>query len=182
MGNRDLYPAEPDNEAILDYAPGSAERASIEGRLESMWSETPEIPCIVDGKEIFTGNIREQRCPHDHSRVLARWHRATPEVVKMAVDAANNSSTIGPLRNASSPCSEIARKVAASSGWRIMLPTGRALPSSSSRRRRHKGSSIKLFAAADKPRFSRAEIGKPSLAKRIAGANNRAHGNLPHSR
>ncbi len=91
MGNRDLYPAEPDNEAILDYAPGSAERASIEGRLESMWSETPEIPCIVDGKEIFTGNIREQRCPHDHSRVLARWHGATPEVVKMAVDAANKA-------------------------------------------------------------------------------------------
>ena len=91
MGNQIFCPAAPDNEPILDYAPGSSERASIEGRLESMWNDVPEIPCIVGGKEVFTGNIREQRCPHDHSRVLARWHGATPEVVKSAVDAANEA-------------------------------------------------------------------------------------------
>ena len=91
MGNQIFCPGEPENEPVLDYAPGSAERVAIEARLDSMWNEVPEIPCIVGGKEIFTGNIRQQHCPHDHSKVLARWHAATPEVVKMAVDAANEA-------------------------------------------------------------------------------------------
>ncbi|MGE4619074.1 MAG: L-glutamate gamma-semialdehyde dehydrogenase [Planctomycetota bacterium] len=93
MGNQIFRPGVPENEPILDYAPGSPERASLETRLDSMWSETPEIPCIVGGKEIFTGNIHEQRCPHDHSKVVARWHAATPEVVQQAISSANEAWT-----------------------------------------------------------------------------------------
>lgn len=91
MGNQIFCPGEPQNEPIFDYAPGSAERTSIEARLDSMWNDVPEIPCIVNGEEIYTGDIREQRCPHDHSKVVARWHAATPAVVKQATSAANNA-------------------------------------------------------------------------------------------
>ncbi|HCW44504.1 MAG: L-glutamate gamma-semialdehyde dehydrogenase [Planctomycetia bacterium] len=91
MENYTFNPGIPENEPILNYAPGSAERVSLEARLASMASETPEIPCIVGGQPIFTGEIREQRCPHDHSLVLARWHCATPEVVQKAVDSAESA-------------------------------------------------------------------------------------------
>ncbi|MEC9476270.1 MAG: L-glutamate gamma-semialdehyde dehydrogenase [Planctomycetota bacterium] len=105
MGNQIFCPGEPQNEPIFDYTPGSPERASIEARLESMWNDIPEIPCIVNGEEIFTGDIREQRCPHDHSKVVARWHAATPSVVEQAASAANNawndwSSTTQQVRSA----------------------------------------------------------------------------------
>lgn len=91
MGNQIFCPGVPGNEPIQDYAPGSKERTSIEGRLDTMANEIPEIPCVVAGKEIFTGVIREQKCPHDHSKVVARWHGATPEVVQQAIDAANDA-------------------------------------------------------------------------------------------
>ncbi len=105
MENQTFTPGIPENEPILGFASGSPERASLEMRLDSMASEIPEIPCIVGGEPIFTGDIREQRCPHDHSKVLARWHAATPEVVQKAADAASRawnewSSTSQQLRSA----------------------------------------------------------------------------------
>ena len=47
MENQIFNPGTPDNEPILDYAPGSPERSSLEARLDSMATEVPEIPCIV---------------------------------------------------------------------------------------------------------------------------------------
>ena len=88
MENQIFSPGTTDNEQILDYAPGSAERTSLEARLDSMAGEIPEIPCIVGGEAVFTGEIREQFSPHDRNHVIARWHCATPEVVQQAVEAA----------------------------------------------------------------------------------------------
>jgi 1-pyrroline-5-carboxylate dehydrogenase len=56
-----------------------------------MAAETIEIPLIVGGKEIRTGKIEEHRCPHDHSKVLARFHMATPEVIGQAVEASQKA-------------------------------------------------------------------------------------------
>ena len=47
-----------------------------------------EIPVIVGGREIRTGKMAEVRAPHDHEKVLARYHEATPELVGQAVAAA----------------------------------------------------------------------------------------------
>ncbi len=75
---------EPKNEPIRMYAPGSAETASLQARLAEMSAETLEIPCIVGGEEIFTGEVRTTTAPHDHSNEICRWHAATPEVLAKA--------------------------------------------------------------------------------------------------
>jgi 1-pyrroline-5-carboxylate dehydrogenase len=81
----------PRNEPIRGYLPGSPEKASLKARLKAMASETIEIPLIVGGKEVRTGQLAEHRCPHDHQRVLARYHTATPEVVAEAVRASQEA-------------------------------------------------------------------------------------------
>ncbi|MBC7894966.1 MAG: L-glutamate gamma-semialdehyde dehydrogenase [Cytophagaceae bacterium] len=78
----------PYNEIIRSYAPGSPERASLKARLDSMAKERIEIPIIIGGKEYRTGELGHSVMPHDHQHVLADYHKAKPEHVKMAVDAA----------------------------------------------------------------------------------------------
>ena len=44
------------NEPISEYAPGSVERANLKSKLAEMESDFYEIPIIIGGKEIHTGN------------------------------------------------------------------------------------------------------------------------------
>ncbi len=78
----------PFNEPIKDYAPGSPERASLEAEIARQSSEVIEIPCVIGGERIFSGNVWELTMPCDHSHVLARVHMAGEEHVNAAVDAA----------------------------------------------------------------------------------------------
>jgi 1-pyrroline-5-carboxylate dehydrogenase len=78
----------PVNEPIRAYAPGSAERASLKARLDAMAGERIDIPIVVGGEEVRTGETATAVMPHDHGHVLATWHKATPELVHKAVDAA----------------------------------------------------------------------------------------------
>jgi len=78
----------PANEPVLGYAPGSPERGRITKTLQQLSAETIEIPLVIGGREVTTGKLGECRCPHDHSRLLARYHQAGPEQVEQAVAAA----------------------------------------------------------------------------------------------
>lgn len=78
----------PINEPIYSYAPGDPRRASLQSRLESMSKEKLEIPCIIGGKEVHTGNKRTVVMPHDHGHVLAEFHLAGPEELAAAAQAA----------------------------------------------------------------------------------------------
>jgi len=78
----------PANEPVLSYAPGTSERDALEKELKRLGSGVEEIPLIIGGKEVKTGDIGEVVCPHDHGHVLARYHKAGPEHVEMAVEAA----------------------------------------------------------------------------------------------
>ena len=64
----------PANEPILGYAPGSAERATLYAELDRQMGEVVEIPCIINGKEVFTGTTTTQVIPHKHGHVLANVH------------------------------------------------------------------------------------------------------------
>ena len=77
----------PVNEPVKSYAPGSAERASLKARLKSMAAERVDIPLIIGGKEIRTGDLAQSVMPHNHRHVLADWHRAEPKHVEKAVAA-----------------------------------------------------------------------------------------------
>ncbi len=78
----------PINEPIRSYAPGSPERASLKARLDSMASERIEIPIIIGGKEFRTGELGHAVMPHLHTHVLADYHKAKAEHVRLAVDTA----------------------------------------------------------------------------------------------
>src|SRR4051794_3874590 len=62
---------EPINEPINSYAPGTPQRAELKARLKSMAAEKIEIPVIIGGREIRTGNVHSVVMPHDHAHVLA---------------------------------------------------------------------------------------------------------------
>ena len=78
----------PVNDPIRTYAPGSPERASVKARLAAMAADPIDIPLVIGGKEIRTGSTGQSVMPHDHSHVLATYHKATPDLVQQAIDAA----------------------------------------------------------------------------------------------
>jgi len=78
----------PVNEPNLPYFPGSPERAALKARLASMAAERVDIPLIIGGCEIRTGQVEHAVMPHDHRHVLADWHKAEPQHVERAIAAA----------------------------------------------------------------------------------------------
>ena len=78
----------PDNEPVLGYLPGSAERVELETELERQSNTKIEIPLIIGGKKIFTGYTGKVVMPHNHSHTLAIYHKAGEKEIKMAIDAA----------------------------------------------------------------------------------------------
>src|SRR5688500_1825231 len=78
----------PQNDPNLTYAPGTPERAVIKKRLDAMASERIDIPLVIGGCEIRTGNTAQSVMPHKHAHVLADWHKAGAKEVRQAIDAA----------------------------------------------------------------------------------------------
>jgi 1-pyrroline-5-carboxylate dehydrogenase len=81
----------PVNEPVRTYAPGSPERQELKARLDAMAKEKVEIPVVVGGREIRTGNLGKIVMPHDHKHVLAEFHKARKEDVEAAVEAARKA-------------------------------------------------------------------------------------------
>ncbi len=78
----------PQNEPILGYLEGSTERILLDKELERQSRTVEDIPLIIGGKEIRTGNLGEIRMPHDHNKVIATYHKAGKAQVEMAISAA----------------------------------------------------------------------------------------------
>jgi 1-pyrroline-5-carboxylate dehydrogenase len=78
----------PRNEPVLSYAPGTPERSALKAALKTMAGETIEIPAIVGGREIRTGNLHDVVSPHEHRRVLARVHHVDAATIAEAIRAA----------------------------------------------------------------------------------------------
>ena len=78
----------PINEPVKTYAPGSSEKSSLKKALAQLSSEEWDIPLVIGGKEIRTGNTGKVVMPHDHHHVLATYHKAGEKEVQMAIDAA----------------------------------------------------------------------------------------------
>jgi len=77
----------PVNEPVRGYGPGAPEKASLKAKINEMLSEEIEIPLIIGGKEVRTGNTAKAVCPHDHSHVLGVYHKAGEAEVRQAIDA-----------------------------------------------------------------------------------------------
>ncbi len=79
------------NEPILNYAPGSPERLELVATLKKMKAEVIEIPLIIGGKEIYTGNTATNVMPHNHSHVLAKYHMAGPDEIALAIESSQKA-------------------------------------------------------------------------------------------
>ena len=77
----------PENEHVFDYAPGCKERKALNAELDNLSAGVMDIPLIIGGKEIRTGDTGKVVMPHDHGHILAQYHKAGEKEVKMAIDA-----------------------------------------------------------------------------------------------
>ena len=70
----------PVNEPILTYAPGTLERAELKTELEAQSTTVVDIPLVIGGKEIRTGNTSNVVMPHEHSPV-SYTHLTLPTIL-----------------------------------------------------------------------------------------------------
>lgn len=76
------------NEPVKSYAPGSPERAALKNKLNELNRGGLDLPMIIGGKEIRTGNLHDIRPPHNHRQLLGHYHQGDKSHVQMAIDAA----------------------------------------------------------------------------------------------
>jgi 1-pyrroline-5-carboxylate dehydrogenase len=88
MPNVFFNPPIPQNEPILSYTPGSPEKAALKKQIAGMKAQPVDIPIVIGGKEIRTGNTGDCTCPHDRRFSLGKYHKAGEEEVRAAIDAA----------------------------------------------------------------------------------------------
>jgi 1-pyrroline-5-carboxylate dehydrogenase len=81
----------PVNEPIKDYDPGSPEKASLQAKADELSSQVIDIPLVIGGEEIRTGNTTQCVMPHDHEHVLANFHQAGEKEVEMAINASQEA-------------------------------------------------------------------------------------------
>lgn len=81
----------PKNEPVKSFVSGSTEKASLKNQLRKMLAEEIEIPVIIGGQEIRTGQLADCRCPHDHNHLLGRYHKAGPDEIARAVAASKDA-------------------------------------------------------------------------------------------
>jgi 1-pyrroline-5-carboxylate dehydrogenase len=91
MSNAIFQVPTPQNELSLEYAPGTPERAELKTALLHMSSQQIEIPLIIGGKEVRTGNLGRAVMPHEHSHVLGTYHKAGAVEVHQAIAAAQEA-------------------------------------------------------------------------------------------
>ena len=57
-----------------------------------MSDERADIPLIIGGQEVHTGQLAQSVMPHNHRHVLAQWHRAGEDNIDQAVRAAQDAA------------------------------------------------------------------------------------------
>ncbi|BDZ58834.1 L-glutamate gamma-semialdehyde dehydrogenase [Barrientosiimonas endolithica] len=83
----------PINEPVLDYAPGSPERAALEVALVEIGSEQVDLPHTIGGKQVMGGGKSiKVRQPHAHKLVLGTMKNATVSDAESAVEAAKQAA------------------------------------------------------------------------------------------
>jgi len=81
------YPM-PVNEPVLNYAPGSPERASLKKALADLKKKPIDIPMYIGSKSVRTGVKHDIHPPHELSHVLGTFHAGNATHVNQAIDAA----------------------------------------------------------------------------------------------
>jgi 1-pyrroline-5-carboxylate dehydrogenase len=84
-------PPAPSNEPVRDYAPGSPDREEIRRKIAEMRGQTMDLPLVIGGEDVRTGETFEQLEPHDKDSVLATVQQGGPAEVERAIGAAGEA-------------------------------------------------------------------------------------------
>ena len=82
------------NEPVLSYAPGTPEKAMLKKEIETMLSEEVDLPMIIGGKEVRSGNRVPIYPPHDRDHLLGYYHKGDETHVRMAIEAAMKAKKV----------------------------------------------------------------------------------------
>ena len=88
MNNAIASPPVPVNEPVRAYAPGSAERASLRATLQELHGQEMSVLPVIGGERVETGRTEAMVPPHEHGHTLGTMHKARPEDVERAIEAA----------------------------------------------------------------------------------------------
>jgi 1-pyrroline-5-carboxylate dehydrogenase len=83
--------AEPKNEPVLNYAPGSPERKALKAAIKEAKDEKRDIPMYINGEEVRSGDKVEIRPPHETGHLLGHFHKSDENHVHAAINAALNA-------------------------------------------------------------------------------------------
>lgn len=78
----------PYNEPVKQYAEGSADKLVLKKQLEQFSHDSIEIPLIIDGKNVTTGDLGQCILPHEHNHSIATYHKGNSDTVQQAIEAA----------------------------------------------------------------------------------------------
>ena len=81
----------PKNEPVLSYAPGTKEREELKAKLKQVRETQVEVPLIIGGKEVRTGDTADIVMPHDKNHKLGIYHRAGEKEILMAIETAREA-------------------------------------------------------------------------------------------
>jgi 1-pyrroline-5-carboxylate dehydrogenase len=82
---------DPHNEPVRSFAPGSPERDELRNRLRELESQQLDIPLVIGGEEVRTGDTFDAVEPHRRSHVLATVHKGGAPEVERAIAAARDA-------------------------------------------------------------------------------------------
>ena len=97
MSNAYFQVPEPFNEPVYSYAPGSPEKIALKKKLAEMSAGEVEIPLIIGGKAVKTGNLAESATGRGQQRSICK--RIIPLTCLLVVAPghdANQSTTNDP--------------------------------------------------------------------------------------
>ncbi|MCF8233006.1 MAG: L-glutamate gamma-semialdehyde dehydrogenase [Bacteroidales bacterium] len=76
------------NEPARSYAPGTKDRDELKKALKELKSKELDIPMIIGGGEVRTGNKVPVHPPHELNHTLGYYHKGDEKHVKQAIEAA----------------------------------------------------------------------------------------------
>ena len=88
MNNAYFDFAEPKNEPVLNYGPGSHERKELQKAVAELKAQVRDIPMYIDGEEIRNGEKKDIHPPHEKAHLLGHYYQSNEEHVHQAIDSA----------------------------------------------------------------------------------------------
>ncbi|MBR9921706.1 MAG: L-glutamate gamma-semialdehyde dehydrogenase [Bacteroidetes bacterium] len=88
MSNAFFQVPYPENEPVLEYRPGSPERAEVQAVLKELKSKQIEVPMHINGEKVYTDTRVDMHPPHEIKHVLGNFSKGGAEHVNQAINAA----------------------------------------------------------------------------------------------